>query len=186
MAPTLTGLDDVPVGEDDPALLVDDEPGGVAGARRLRVEGAAGGGPQHDHGGDHPVEGPPPVLRGGGALPEGPRPVDLHPQLAVLHGGVYPHRRRRIRAQSLQRIPHREPARLSPAESRCESAARNPVTCPTGDSLSQTFSGKRARKRARKWRAAVMKKKMMMANGKWKNWTNIIAVNKEKKNYFIN
>ena len=35
-----TRLDDVAVGEDDAAGLVDDEPRGVAGARHLGVEGA--------------------------------------------------------------------------------------------------------------------------------------------------
>ena len=39
-----TGLDDVAIGEDDAAGLVDDEAGGVAGAGDLGVEGARRGG----------------------------------------------------------------------------------------------------------------------------------------------
>jgi hypothetical protein len=107
-----TGLDHMPIGEDDPAALVDDEAGGVAGAGGLSVEGAAGCGAKHDHGRDDLVQRPPPVLGRGRVLAE--RRVDLHAQLVL--GAARPlHQPHRLRSQPLHRIPHSQ----SSARSRC-------------------------------------------------------------------
>ena len=78
-----TRLDDVAVGEDDAAGLVDDEPRGVAGARHLGVEGARRGGAEDDDGGHDAGERAAPVLRHD-------RRLDLHRELpaGVLLGGA--------------------------------------------------------------------------------------------------
>jgi hypothetical protein len=110
-----TGLDHMPVGEDDPPALVDDEAGGVAGAGGLGVEGAAGGGAKHDHGGDDLVQRPPPVLGRGHVLAK--RRVDLHAQLVL--GAARPlHQPHRVRSQPLQLIPHSQSSARSSC--RCE------------------------------------------------------------------
>jgi hypothetical protein len=75
-AAAATWLDDVAVGEDDAAGLVDDEPRGVAGASDLGVEGARRGGAEDDDGGHDARERAAPVLRGDTGL-------DLHRQLAA-------------------------------------------------------------------------------------------------------
>ena len=102
----------MPVGEDDPSVLVDDEAGGIAGAGRLGVEGAAGCGAKHDHGGNDLVQRPPPVLCRGHVISK--RRVDLHAQF-VLGGAVPLHQPHRLRSQPLQWITHSQ----SSARSRC-------------------------------------------------------------------
>lgn len=76
------------IGEDDPAKLVDDEASGVAGTGGLGVEGAAGRGPQDDHGRNHFVESLPPIVGGGYVFTE--RRIDIHAEL-VLDAGFEPH-----------------------------------------------------------------------------------------------
>lgn len=95
-----TRLDNMAIGEDDPAALIDDKAGGIASTGSLSVEGATCGGPQNDDGGDDLGEGLPPVLRRRSALFE--RRVDLHAQFVLnarSHGLL-------LRSQSLHRIAH--------------------------------------------------------------------------------
>jgi hypothetical protein len=73
---TVTWLDDVAVGEDDAAGLVDDEPRCVAGAGDLSVEGERRGGAEDDDGGHDEGESAAPVIRRDAGL-------DLHRQLAA-------------------------------------------------------------------------------------------------------
>jgi hypothetical protein len=73
---TVTWLDDVAVGEDDAAGLVDDEPRCVAGAGDLSIEGARRGGADDDDGRNDEGESAAPVIRRDAGL-------DLHRQLAA-------------------------------------------------------------------------------------------------------
>lgn len=82
----LTRLDDVAIGEDNTAALVDDEAGGVAGGGGLCIEGTSGGGSEYDDGGDDSVEGFPPVLGGCNVFLEWR--IDFHAQLIGLDGSA--------------------------------------------------------------------------------------------------
>ena len=72
------------ISENDPATLINDEAGGVAGTGSLGVEGTACRSPEDDDGRNHFVESLPPILSGGHVFTEGR--INIHAEL-VLDGG---------------------------------------------------------------------------------------------------
>jgi len=58
----ITRLDDMSVSENDTAILINNKPSGGPRGRKFGVEGAARGGLQNHHSGDHLVDGVSPVV----------------------------------------------------------------------------------------------------------------------------
>lgn len=95
-----TRLDNMAIGEDDPAALIDDKASGIASTSGLSVEGTTRGCPQNDDGWDDLAERLSPVVGCGRVLFE--RRIDLHGEV-VLDARFKPYG---LRSQPLQRIAH--------------------------------------------------------------------------------